>query len=283
MSPPKPAYPDGNLDPHAPVVIPTGPDGPTYPLATAALLAQAAHLPPPPAGALVAETLADFGGVDQSLVFPKGAAKEMTHITQLGPRTFNFYLRHRGDPSKTKGAFYDGDRDGNNNAVKHETKSRAEVHELFNAKIQAGDTWEIGTTVRLDPHFVPNAGYCIIMQPILFLGLLNLTGINGNTVTAELSAVPGGIGGNQVTVKQFGIVRGEWTNIRIRVKLSKDGFYACSVNGGPFATTNLNLSQKTHAYTAKWGLYGQATQDVHHQALNDSQIQHTNIYLHKLG
>ena len=247
----------------------------------------------PPPGAIVAETLKDFSkgkGVDDSLVFPRGAGPEITNITQVAPRHFKFVLRHRGNPWSpfntrgTKGAWYDGDRnlewnEGKRDGKYHD-KSRAEVNGLP-AKISNGETWDIATTVKLDKNFVPSQSYCNIMQPVFDGSFLSLTGIRGNTVTGSLFVFPNGIGSGIKTARDISIPRGEWVSIVIRVKFARDGFYQMSINGDAFKGINLDTTKARFPYSNKWGLYCTATIDVTGKPMNDSIVEHKNIYMRK--
>ena len=268
----------------------------------------AAPLPPlpptaaPPAGAVVGESMKDFKYSD-SLVFPKNTpgAEEIQNVTQVGPRTFNFTLRHRGNPWATnnpkgvRGAWYDGDRDLQWNEGKHEgnvgkykDKSRAELSCLkgLNAPFAVGTTWLIGTTVRLDPAFRPAAGYCNLMQPVGHQSFFTMHAIKGDTVTATLRVFENGIGSRQIDVRTVKLKRGEWTTLVIRVKIAQDGEYALSVNGDEFQGKKGLDTTRGHTrgppFGGTWGLYGSGTWDVDRKPLNDSTLQHSNMFLKKL-
>ena len=249
----------------------------------------------PPSGSIVAESLKDFGkngrGVDNSLVFPRGAAPEIVNITQLAPRHFKFVLRHRGNPwtplnpRGTKGAWYDGDRDlqwneGKRDGKYHD-KSRAEVSGLT-VVTKLGDTWDIATTVKLDKNFVPSEVYCNIMQPVFDGSFLSLTGIKGNVVTGSLFVFPDGIGSGIKTARDIAIPRGEWVSIVVRVKFAKDGFYQMSVNGDAFKGIKLDTTKARIPWGSKWGLYCTATTDVTGKPMVDSIVEHKNIYMRKV-
>jgi hypothetical protein len=253
----------------------------------------------PPAGAIVATKVSDFENVDNSLVFPRGAGPEIQNITDDGPSTFKFVLRHRGNPWSTlnpkgeRGAWYDGDRDlqwneGKRDGKYHD-KSRAEVSCLHGhgskkkPSLEIGDKWEIGTTVRLDPDFVPSRGYCNLMQPVFDQSFLNLTGIKGDMVTAQLMVFTDGIGSPIKVARAFEIRRGEWTSIRVRVKFHKNGFYRCSVNGDPFSGVDMDTTNGRQPFGPKWGLYMTATTDVTGKPVRDSIVWHRNVYLDKLS
>ena len=249
----------------------------------------------PPSGSIVAETLKDFSkgkGVDDSLVFPRGAAPEIVNITQIAPRHFKFVLRHRGNPWSpynprgTKGAWYDGDRDLSWNEGKRDgkyhDKSRAEVSGLP-AKISNGETWEIATTVKLDKNFVPSRSYCNLMQPVFDGSFLSLTGIKGDNVTGSLFVFPDGIGSGIKTARDISIPREQWVSIVVRVKFAKDGFYQMSINGDAFKGINLDTTKARFPYSNKWGLYCTATTDVNGNPMNDSIVEHKNIYMRKVG
>ena len=248
----------------------------------------------PPSGSIVAETLKDFSkgkGVDDSLVFPRGAAPEIVNITQIAPRHFKFVLRHRGNPWSpynprgTKGAWYDGDRDLSWNEGKRDgkyhDKSRAEVNGLP-AKISNGDTWDIATTVKLDKNFVPSRSYCNLMQPVFDGSFLSLTGIKGDNVTGSLFVFPDGIGSGIKTARDISIPREQWVSIVVRVKFAKDGFYQMSIDGDAFKGINLDTTKARFPYSNKWGLYCTATTDVNGNPMNDSIVEHKNIYMRKV-
>lgn len=246
----------------------------------------------------VARTLSDFKSVDNSLVFPRGAAPEVDNITEVAPGTFNFLLRHRGNPwsplnpEGTRGAWYDGDRDldwneGRRDGRYHD-KSRAEVTDLHGVgrKIDAlrlGTTWDIVTTVRLDPAFVPSVGYCNIMQPVFDQSFLTLTGLVGNEVTANLNVFTDGIGSRIRTVRAFPIRRGRWTQVTVRVRFGRDGSYQCSVDGDPFVGIKLDTTRGRTPFNAKWGLYCTATTDVLGRPMGDSVVQHRSIALRQVA
>lgn len=248
-----------------------------------------------PPGALVADSLADFANVDDSLVFPRGAAPEIRNVTQVGPRAFRCELRHRGNPwsplnpGGVKGAWYDGDRnlewnEGKRDGAYHD-KSRAEMSGLHGAGatrdlLVAGTTWDIGTTVRLDPAFVPSDVYCNVMQPVFDQSFLTLTGIAGDDVTAQLMVFEHGLGSRTKVVRQFTIKRGAWTSIVVRVKFGPRGVYQCSVNGDPFRGIRTDTTPPRKA-SAKWGLYCTATNDVRGKPMRDSVVYHRDVYLCK--
>ena len=253
----------------------------------------------PPQGAVVGETLKDFQVTD-SLVFPRGAANEIPNITQIAPRVFNFLLRHRGNPhAGQKGAWYDGDRDLQWNEGRHKSlkgkpgaykdKSRAEMCCLkgigtrAGPKLGVGDTWLIGTTVRLDPDFVPSKGYCNVMQPVFDQSFVTLFRLTGNVVRAKLVVFSNGIGSAQLIAREFDIPRGEWVSLAVRVHFAKKGKYELSVNGDPFRGIAADTTKGRQPFGSQWGLYGSGTKDVNNKPLGDSQLQHRNIYLKKLS
>lgn len=248
-------------------------------------------------GAIIAQDLTDFGkgrGVDNSLVFPRGAAPEIENITQIAKGHFRFELRMRGNPwspynpQGTKGAWYDGDRDlkwneGKRDGKYHD-KSRAEVHDLFRDTSRApdmkqGQTWDIATTVKLDKNFVPSASYCNIMQPVFDQSFLTLTGIKGDDVTANLMVFADGIGSRITIARTFTIRRNVWTSIVVRVKFSKDGRYDVSVNGDAFKGIGIDTSKQTGG--SKWGIYGTATTNVLGKPMKDLIVEHRNIFVRR--
>ena len=257
---------------------------------------------PIPKGALVAETLADFGkgGVDNSLVFPRGAAKEIQNITQVGPRHFRFELRMRGNPWSpfnprgTKGAWYDGDRDLEWNEGKRDgryhDKSRAEVHDLFRNTpkepiMKMGESWEIATSVKLDRNFVPSSMYCCIAQPVLDQSFLTLTDIKGDDVTAQLMVFVDGIGSAIKVARTFTIKREQWTSIVVRVEFGRQGRYELSLNGDAFKGIDIDTSKifAKRKPGSKWGEYGTGTTNVHGQPMRDLICEHRDIYLRKVA
>lgn len=254
--------------------------------------------PKTPEDAIVADNLADFGkgrGIDKSLVFPRGAAPEIDNITQIAKGHFRFELRMRGDPWSPhnprgkKGAWYDGDRDlkwneGRRDGEYHD-KSRAEVHDLFRdtprgPDMKVGQTWDIATTVKLDNNFVPSDSYCNIMQPVFDQSFLNLTGIKGDDITAQLMVFTNGIGSQIKIARTFTIRRGVWTSIIVRVKFSKDGKYEVSVDGDAFKGIGVDTSKQVGG--SKWGLYSRATTNVLGKPMKDLIVEHRDIYVCKV-
>lgn len=231
----------------------------------------------PPADAQVAVVLKDdFKTVDNSLVFPRGAGPEITNITQQAPGEFKFVLRHRG-------SWYDGDRDLKWND-QGKDKSRAEVSGFKKAPasgMTVGSTWDIATTVRLGPTFVPSRGYCNIMQPVYDQSYLTLSDLNGNDVTAKLMVFTNGIGSEQKLARQFTIKRGQWTTIVVRVKFDKNGSYTCSVNGDEFKGVDMDTTKGEQPFRSKWGLYG-TSRGVGGRKLGDQILRHKNIYVRKV-
>jgi hypothetical protein len=256
-----------------------------------------------PPGAMVADNLSDFGkGVDDSLVFPRGAAPEIKNVTQVAPRHFRFELRMRGDPwtplnpGGTRGAWYDGDRNLEWNEGKRDgkyhPKSRAEVNWVlektkFKVPMKNNETWEIATTVKLDPNFVPSRGYCNIMQPVFDQSFLNLTGIKGDDVTADMTVFTNSkIGGPQKVARSFVIKRGVWTSIVLRIKFGKDGRYDVSVNGDPFKGIGFDTGKifASRGIGMKWGIYSQNKKNgsVEGKPMKDLIVEHKNIYVRKV-
>lgn len=269
-----------------------------------------ASLPQPPQGAYIGENLSDFV-YDDAEVFPRGAAREIQNVTKIGPRTFNFVLRLRGNPwSKinpkgTHGAWYDGDRGLEWNEGKHPgaigiyiDKTRAEFMgftKLGKYPFSEGETWMMGTTVRLDPNFVPSSNHCTLMQPIDQGSRFAAKSINGDDVTWGVYAYPVHAKASEKhTIREFVIRRGVWTSIRIIIHLAKakngkngNGSYGVSINGDAYQTvSNIDTTQASDIQNGKfggtWGLYGTATTDVNGNPMKDMIVQHSNIFLKRL-
>ena len=258
----------------------------------------------PPAGSYVVNTLKDFGFIDEPDVFPKGAAPNIQNITQIAPGIFNFYLRHRGDPWSslnphgTKGAWYDGDSTGDWNTGKRDgqyhDKSRAECSSWVGKpkgfpEIVVGGTYDIATTVRLNPDFMPSDSYTMVMQPVFDLCYLSVSGdpTKSNAVGAELGMFgSGGTSGSSRTVTAFDLPRGQWTSLIMRLTVGKTGSIKMSVNGGAFKgldhvdTTN---RRSGHPMSIKIGLYSAATTGANRKPLPDQQVQHANVYVHRIA
>lgn len=228
-----------------------------------------------PPGAVVAHTLSDFAKIDRSLVYPRGAAPTVDHVTQVAPGTFNFNLRHRG-------SWYDGDRDLQWNYKGH-PKSRAEV-KLKQPKIQVGETWDFGTTVQLDPDFVPSESYCNLTQPVFSVGFFTLVDQRGDTITGEFyyNADPDAIGRDLKLVRRVTFKRGTWASFVFRIKFAKHGSISMSMNGDAFAGLDGVDTSRAKEPTYKIGLYGTGLKDVHGKQLKDSQLQHKHIYMAKI-
>lgn len=250
----------------------------------------------PPRGARVVRALSDFKSVDDSLVFPRGAAPEIKNITQDADGTFRFVLRHRGNPwSKvnpkgTRGAWYDGDRDlewneGKRDGKYHD-KSRAEVSGAFDLTQRYGETWEYATTFKVDNDFVPSVGYCNLMQPVLHVCWLGLDSIRGDTISASLDYTKAVRGfAPSATARSFTFKRGEWVSIVVRIKIhDSQGTLEASINGDDFRgvrNVKMNNQDAKGAYVCKWGIYGSGTTNVNRQPLGDWTVMHKNVWLRK--
>jgi hypothetical protein len=224
-----------------------------------------------------ARELTDFNGVDRSEVYPRGEAKTIDHVYRVFPGTFAFYMRHRGDPSKTKGAWYDGDRDLQWNYKGHD-KSRAEVNIVPN--IKQGETWEFGSTVFIPKDFVPSRGYCNLMQPIFSVSFLTLYGIRGNSAVGSLffNADPDAIGSKTREVRDISIPLGKWTRIRVRIKVDKKGSMGMSVGNDDFESIEGIDTSRARKLSSKWGLYGTGVYDYRGKPLKDTLIWQSEMY-----
>lgn len=234
----------------------------------------------PPSGAIVARSMADLTWGD-SLVYPPGAAEEIRNIQETSPGVFRCILRHRG-------SWYDGDRDLQNNK-EGKDKSRAEISSIrkgMHRPYNVGETWLIGTTVKLDKDFVPARGYCNIMQPLNHQSFVNLTRIRGDVVTGGLYVFEDGIGSPITTVRTFQLRRGEWTTVVVRVRVGKDGEYGLSINGDSFVTKKFDTTKsgdRTPPFGGNWGLYSSATKNVNGGQLKDLIVDHKDIFIKKLS
>lgn len=257
--------------PAAPVAAKTGPNDP--PPAT---------LPKPPAGACVAETMADIN-FQETEVFPKGAAPEIKNIQLMAPRWFRFILRHRG-------SWYDGDRNLRNNKAGL-NKSRAEIYGMCDKKLGSltafniGDTWLMGSTVRLAPDFVPSRGYCNLMQPVNHQSFLTMTKLEGDTVTLELRVFDNGIGSKQTLARTATIKRGQWHTLVVKATFAKNGYYGLSVDGDEFQGVRLDTTragERKPPYGGNFGIYGNAGTGVNGKPVGDWTVDHYNMYYKKL-
>lgn len=253
--------------------------------------AMPAALPP---GAKAVRSLGDFKNVDDSLVFPRGAAPEIKNITQDPDGSFRFVLRHRGNPwSKvnpggTRGAWYDGDRnlewnEGKRDGKYHD-KSRAEVSGALGLSQKYGETWEYATTFKVDNEFAPSKGYCNVMQPIVHVCWLGLTGLKGDIVSASLDYSKAVRGFSpSATARSFTFRRGEWVSVVVRIKIhDSQGSLELSINGDPFqGVRGVKMSNEDAKgeFGCKWGIYGSATTDVNKQPLGDWTVWHRNVWL----
>jgi hypothetical protein len=136
---------------------------------------------------------------------------------------------------------------------------------------------------------MPSSDYTMILQPIFDLCYLSVSGdpTKSNSVTGELALFGAGgtSGGSIKTIATFDIPRGQWTSLIIRLTVGKSGSMKISVNGGAFKgldhidTTN---RRSGHPMSVKIGLYGAATTGANRKPLPDQQVQHANVYVHKL-
>ena len=227
-------------------------------------------------GGSVAMRLGDFGSIDDSLVFPKGKAEEIQNITDLGNGTFQFLLRHRG-------SWYDGDRDGRNNA-KGLNKSRAEATGPGKSHQVANETWEYGTTFSAAKDFIPSSGFCNIFQ-LFPVAWLRITGLSGDTLSGALYHNTSDNDFSQSPpVREFKVKRGEWISFVIRAKVhASSGELTMSVGGDAFkGKTGFRLfSNKRKDFGSKFGLY-MSTTSATKQPLNDSTVWHRNVWARKV-
>ena len=232
----------------------------------------------PPAGALVARSLRDFEEADDSRVWTRGKGSEIVNITHQGDGLFQFLLRHRGQ-------WYDGDRDGENNA-KGLNKSRAEVNGLKGMERGQvyGETWEYGTSVCFAKDFVPSRGWCNIVQ-VFPVAWINLTGLSGDEITGGLYHTGSDTDFVQTgPVRTFTVKRGEWLTFSVRAKVHKTaGELLMSVNGDAYrGKRNFRLySDKRPDFGGKWGLYI-STESVERKPMKDALMWHRNIWMRRV-
>lgn len=252
----------------------------------------------PGAGARLVTKLSDFRNVDDSLVFPRGAAPEIKNITQDPDGTFRFVLRHRGNPwsplnpGGARGAWYDGDRDlewneGKRDGKYHD-KSRAEVSGAFGLSQQYGDTWEYATTFKVGSDFVPSQGYCNVMQPVLHVCWLELADLRGDTVSAALRYTKAKSGFfPSAAAREFTFRRDEWVTVVVRVRIhDTQGSLELSVNGDAFSGVRgvkMNNEAAQGKYGCKWGIYGSGTKAVDGRPLADWLVLHRDVWLRKVS
>lgn len=232
-----------------------------------------------PRGAIVGRSVNDFSGVNNSEVYPKGKGTEIVNITDVGDGVMQFLLRNRGD-------WYDGDRDLRNNN-KGLGKARAEVSGLGKTNQVAGETWEYGTTVKLDANFRPMSGFCNIMQQAQ-ISFVRLTKLKGNVVTGGLYYVTNRAEGEfhpQQLAREFTVNRGDWITLVVRVKVHQsDGECTLSVNGDNFkGARGVQMIKNKPYYSGNWGLYGSVTKDVNGKPLGDNVVWHKDIWLRKVS
>lgn len=241
-----------------------------------------ADLPKPPAGACVAETMADIN-FQETEVFPKGAAPEIKNIQLMAPRWFRFILRHRGK-------WYDGDRNLRNNK-EGKNKSRAEIYGMCDKKLgsttafKLGDTWLMGSTIRLAPDFVPSRGYCNLMQPANHQSFLNMVALKGDDVTVELRVFENGIGTKTTLARSVTIKRGQWHTLVVKATFAKNGYYGLSVDGDEFKGVTLDTTksgERKPPFGGNFGIYGNAGTGVDGKPVGDWVVDHYNMYYKKV-
>ena len=231
-----------------------------------------------PAGAIVGRSLSDFRWID-ALVYPPGAAPEIQNIQQVAPGIFACILRKYGN-------WHDGDR--NLTYGIYTGKQRAELCCLGgNTPFAVGTTWLIGTTVRLSPTFVPAAGYCNLMQPVIHQSFFTLSGLRGDSVTGSLMAFTAGLGSSTRLVRAVTIKRGEWTPLVIKVTFGKNGYYGLSVNGDAFQGFPIDTSighihghevGVVQNFGGTWGLYQSTGRPD-----GDAVVHHANIFIKRVA
>lgn len=236
------------------------------------------EVPEPPPGSIVLRSFKDFKFVE-SKVYPPGAAPEIQNIQQVAPAWFKFILRHRG-------TWYDGDRDLKNNKAGKD-KSRAETagYGRYMTPFEMGSTWLIGTTVRLDPGFVPSRGYSNILQPTNHQTFLTLTALKNDVVTAKLNVFENGIGTRIHTARTVTFKRGEWTTLVVKIAFGRPGYVGLSINGDAFVGIKIDTSRsgdRKPPFGGNAGLYGSATRGVDGKPLGDQIVEHRNMFIKHL-
>jgi hypothetical protein len=239
------------------------------PLAAIALAA----LAPPAARAVEATGLANFDGLEEPALryYPARGAflpDGFVNITSPAPGVFRMELRYGPE-------WWDSDRD-----TRNRDRQRAEVKGLGPHQ-RDGQTFEYATIWRVDPAFTPGPRFCHIFQ------LKSTDGDSGApAVTLTLTPEPGWAEvrctplarGAPSLARRFRYRPGQWTSVRIRVRISAagEGLLQASVDGDAFQGLEHVVLCRPEAtdYRPKWGLYRGVTAGM---AIHGDVIEHRQV------
>lgn len=231
-----------------------------------------------PDGTLQSLGLESMDGVEEPTIRwiaaeKRGVKDDFVSITDEGGGTLRMLLRY------TKETW-----DGDQGKATTSDRQRAEVKGLGPHQ-KPGDTFEYGTTFRVDPDFRGTNRFCHIFQlkatdgdngaPLVTLSMLDGVG----HAALRSWEMPDG---TRVDVP-FDFKPGEWTSVKIRIKTTPatghDGELKLSVNGGEFhGQTDIALFRPGATdYRPKWGLYRGIADTLH-----DDWIEHKDITAKKI-
>jgi len=229
--------------------------------------------------AVIATGLSSFEGMEQPLerYFPARKAVEperFNAITDEGGGTFRMSLRYGPD-------WWDGDRDTHNR-----DRQRAEVKGLGPHQ-KLGETFEYGTTWRIDPAFHGTTRFFHVFQVKATEGddgapLITLS-LDRDPHHVTVRYWPGKDRDSHIA-REFRCEPGAWESVRIRVRTSMDadGEVLVSVNGDAFAGVKDLPIYRPDAkdYRPKWGLYRGLTAGMN---LSDDFVEHRAVYAQNLA
>ncbi len=211
-----------------------------------------------PAFATTANTLSDFGGIEEPEVIYHPSSNTFTtgdtfvNITDEGGGVFKMYLRFSTSS-------WDGDR-----TTTSTDRQRAEVKVLGNRQAP-GETYEYASTWRTDPAMTVGDRFCHITQVKAYDGndtsdpLVATTLYSGGVVKVEKDSHDDS---GLIGVRTFSWTPNTWTRVVNRLTTSSsdgasDGALSASVNGDSFTGVSGTKMYRATAtqYQPKWGLY----------------------------
>jgi hypothetical protein len=225
-----------------------------------------------PDGTRHALGLKSFDGVEECVVKYVVAAgktepQDFKHITDEGGGLIHMFLRANAE-------WWDGDQ-----GTTRKDRQRAEIKGLGPHQ-KNGETYEYGTTWRVDPDFKVANRFCHCFQLKATNGDMGLPLITMTVVPGNKAQVRWATGGNEVA-REFSFKPGEFTRVVIRVKTSTtgDGLLTASINGDQFqgiSKQSISLKNSTD-YRPKWGLYRGIFTGIH-----DDWAEHKDITTRKI-
>jgi hypothetical protein len=168
--------------------------------------------------------LGDYRWIDTSVI-PRGAGPEIPNIRQVQRGVFAHTLRWRD-------GWHDGDRSLAHGAYLQ--KGRAELCCLGgDTPMRIGQTWLIGTTILVPRDFAGARSFIDVGQLVHHQSYLDLDK-KGGSFKITLRVFRNGLGSPSIRVRATTVPPDTWVSLVTRVRFSREGAYALSVDGDEF-------------------------------------------------